>query len=219
MNFIDNFLNKITMYRLVFYYLVALIGIAAIFGAFRILPYNPSRSSSRCSSSYAHVYSLTPSSQNFPRPRECRICLHHGVHPDAHHLPHLAQTPGNRALARLRHRPRLHHCASFFAMASKYILAVHRKHIFNPAAIAVVATGFALSQYASWWVGGNLTLSRSSSQAASSFVRKIQRFDLVLTFFRRWHRKHLLTNVGFDPAHNYRKGAHRTLPSSSSASS
>ena len=41
MNFIDRFLNNITMYRLVMYYLMILLAIAAIFGAFGILPYNP----------------------------------------------------------------------------------------------------------------------------------------------------------------------------------
>ena len=37
-NFIDQFLNRITMYRLVFYFLVALLAIAVFFGAAGILP-------------------------------------------------------------------------------------------------------------------------------------------------------------------------------------
>ena len=41
MTFIDNLLNKITMYRLVLYVLAALALIAAVFGAFHILPYDP----------------------------------------------------------------------------------------------------------------------------------------------------------------------------------
>ena len=41
MNFIDRFLNNITMYRLVMYYLIILLAIAAIFGAVGILPYSP----------------------------------------------------------------------------------------------------------------------------------------------------------------------------------
>lgn len=43
--------------------------------------------------------------------------------------------------------------AAILAMASKYILTLRNTHIFNPAAIAVVATGFALGEQASWWVG------------------------------------------------------------------
>lgn len=44
--------------------------------------------------------------------------------------------------------------AAFFATASKYILAVRGKHVFNPAAIGVVAVSlFGLSSgYATWWV-------------------------------------------------------------------
>jgi ferredoxin-NADP reductase len=43
--------------------------------------------------------------------------------------------------------------AAILAMASKYILALNKKHLFNPAAIAVVITSFALGESASWWVG------------------------------------------------------------------
>ena len=43
--------------------------------------------------------------------------------------------------------------ASGLAIASKYILTVREKHIFNPAAIAVVLTALGPRQNASWWVG------------------------------------------------------------------
>ncbi len=43
--------------------------------------------------------------------------------------------------------------AAILAMSSKYILAFNKKHLFNPAAIAVVITSFALGESASWWVG------------------------------------------------------------------
>jgi ferredoxin-NADP reductase len=42
--------------------------------------------------------------------------------------------------------------AAILAMASKYLLALNRKHLFNPAAIAAVITAFALGESASWWV-------------------------------------------------------------------
>src|SRR5579884_643554 len=42
---------------------------------------------------------------------------------------------------------------AILAMASKYILALSGKHVFNPAAIAAVIASFALGQSASWWVG------------------------------------------------------------------
>ncbi len=43
--------------------------------------------------------------------------------------------------------------AAILAMASKYILALHNKHLFNPAAISAVIIGYALQDPASWWVG------------------------------------------------------------------
>ncbi len=44
------------------------------------------------------------------------------------------------------------------AMASKYLLAFRGKHIFNPAAIAVVLTGIVGALYAIWWVATPLLL-------------------------------------------------------------
>lgn len=43
--------------------------------------------------------------------------------------------------------------AAVLAMSSKYILSLHNRHIFNPAAIAAVIIGFALNDPASWWIG------------------------------------------------------------------
>ncbi len=71
--------------------------------------------------------------------------------------------------------------ASVFAMASKYVLAVGKKHIFNPAAFGVALTALAFNQYASWWIG---TLCMLPLVAISGFLitRKIKRWDLVLSF-------------------------------------
>src|SRR5213080_1318458 len=41
--------------------------------------------------------------------------------------------------------------AAILATSSKYILSLNNKHRFNPAAIAVVLTSFALGESASWW--------------------------------------------------------------------
>jgi ferredoxin-NADP reductase len=43
--------------------------------------------------------------------------------------------------------------AAILAMSSKYVLSLYNKHLFNPAAIAVVITAFTLRESASWWVG------------------------------------------------------------------
>ncbi|HLJ81467.1 MAG TPA: RnfABCDGE type electron transport complex subunit D, partial [Ktedonobacterales bacterium] len=43
--------------------------------------------------------------------------------------------------------------AAILAMSSKYVLALRARHLFNPAAIAVVITSLALGEPASWWIG------------------------------------------------------------------
>jgi glycine betaine catabolism B len=43
---------------------------------------------------------------------------------------------------------------SFMAMASKYLLAYKKRHIFNPAAFGVLASALITQIGASWWIGG-----------------------------------------------------------------
>jgi ferredoxin-NADP reductase len=43
------------------------------------------------------------------------------------------------------------------AMGSKYIIVYRKRHIFNPAAFAVVVTALTIGQAASWWVGSIYT--------------------------------------------------------------
>lgn len=71
--------------------------------------------------------------------------------------------------------------AAAIAMASKYIIAVKGKHIFNPAAVAVAITGVAVGQFASWWVGSAAML---AFVAVGGFfvIRKVQRVDAVMSF-------------------------------------
>ena len=71
--------------------------------------------------------------------------------------------------------------AAAWAMASKFILAIGKKHIMNPAAFAVALTAFAIGQSASWWVG---TFYMAPFVAIGGFlvVRKIRRADMVGSF-------------------------------------
>jgi ferredoxin-NADP reductase/Na+-transporting NADH:ubiquinone oxidoreductase subunit NqrB len=72
--------------------------------------------------------------------------------------------------------------ASGLAMASKYILTIRKKHIFNPAAIAVALTALGPRQSASWWVGATALLPFVLI-GGILLVRKIHRGRMVLTFF------------------------------------
>ncbi|MBI5613772.1 RnfABCDGE type electron transport complex subunit D [Candidatus Gottesmanbacteria bacterium] len=71
--------------------------------------------------------------------------------------------------------------ASVLSIASKYIFAVKRKHLFNPAAMGVVLTAIGAGESASWWVG---TLSMIPVVVFGGYliVRKIKREDLVFSF-------------------------------------
>ncbi len=70
---------------------------------------------------------------------------------------------------------------SVLAVASKYILALHNKHIFNPAAVAVAITAYLLNQSASWWVG-NGALFPFVMICGFLIVKKLRRFQLVGSF-------------------------------------
>ncbi len=72
--------------------------------------------------------------------------------------------------------------ASVLAMSSKYILAIGKKHVFNPAAIAVALCAYGLGQSASWWVG-TAWMMPVVIIGGILIVRKIQRVELVLSFF------------------------------------
>lgn len=71
---------------------------------------------------------------------------------------------------------------ALFAVASKFVLSIERKHIFNPAAFAVAVSVLAFGTSATWWVGGNTALLLPALLGVV-IVYKIRRFDLVIAFF------------------------------------
>lgn len=174
MNYIDSLLNRITMYRLVLYYLIALLGAAFAFSFVGWVPVDPQ----------ALVFSaalilITSVAANwlFARVFEAQANVE-SVYITALILALIispttaANTAGVGFLI----------FASVWASASKYIFAIGKKHIFNPAAFAVALTGLVLAQSATWWVGGNLALLPLVLVGGLLLVRKLQRFDMVLSF-------------------------------------
>jgi ferredoxin-NADP reductase len=71
---------------------------------------------------------------------------------------------------------------SGLSMASKYILTINRKHIFNPAAIGIVLTALGPHQDASWWVGTAVMLP-FVLLGGIIITRKIRRSRMILSFF------------------------------------
>ena len=174
MNFIDNILNRITMYRLVLYYLVALVLAAFVFGFFGMLPYDPT------AIAFSTVLILAVcwvTNWVFAKIFEAATNIE-SVYITALILV-LIITP---VTATDHNGVGFLIFASVWAMASKYIFAIGKKHIFNPAAFAVALTALVLNEPATWWVGGNLALMPFVVVGGLLIVRKIQRFDLVASF-------------------------------------
>jgi ferredoxin-NADP reductase len=162
------------MYRLVLYYLVVLIFAAFVFGFFGILPYDPT---ALAFSTLLIIIVCFATNWIFARTFEAATNIE-SVYITALILA-LIITPVTAA----------DHAgvgflifASVWAMASKYLFAIGKKHIFNPAAFAVALTAFVINEPATWWVGGNLALLPFVLVGGLLLVRKLQRFDLVASF-------------------------------------
>ncbi len=171
MNIIDNFLDKITMYRLVLYELIVYLSVAAIFGALGIIHFNPVSIilsalflTAVClitNEIFARVFGAPVNIESAYITALILACIISPIH-SFHDLPFLGWT-------------------GVIAMASKYILAIGKKHIFNPVAIAVVLTSFGLNSSASWWMG-DLQMLPVILIGGYLIVRKIEREDLVISF-------------------------------------
>ncbi len=71
--------------------------------------------------------------------------------------------------------------AGIIAMLSKYVFAIHKKHIFNPAAISAVILGLLGFGNEIWWVGSAILLPFVLVMGLL-IVRKVRKFSMVLTF-------------------------------------
>lgn len=175
--FLDDFLNNITMYRLVLYYLIALLVAAVVMCFTKILPYDPANL-------LLSILFLV-----------CVCGVTNSIFANTFKVPANVESAYISALilaliitpAISTHDLFFLAWAGIWAMASKYILAINRKHIFNPVAFAVALTALTINQTASWWVGNGPMLP-FVLVGGLLIVKKLRRFDLVWTF--------LLTSVG-----------------------
>lgn len=171
---VDRFLDHLTMYRLVLYYLLAMLAAAFVLGFFGIVPHDPTAIAfsavligSVCWASneiFARVFRVPANGESVHITALILILILDPVT--------ASDARGVGVLI----------CAAVWAMASKYIFAVRGQHIFNPAAVAVALTALLLDHPASWWVGGNLPLLPVVLVGGLLMVRKLRRFDLVAVF-------------------------------------
>ncbi len=174
--FIDDFLNTTTMYRLVLYYLLLLVCVALGFSFFGILPYAPiALIVSTIFIVAVSVITNTIFSRVFNAPANIE-----SVYISALILVLIITPP---QISDYQTFLSLALWASVWAMASKYIIAIGKRHIFNPVAFAVALTALTINQSASWWGGGNLPMLPFIILGGILIVTKIRRFDMVASFF------------------------------------
>lgn len=143
---VDYLLDRLTMYRLVFYYLLVLVAAATVFSWFNVLHFSPLHVVA--SATYIFVICWLTNkifAWGFDVPANIEstyiTALILALIITPYHVPHdlLFLT-----------------AASGLAVSSKYILAIRGRHIFNPAALAVALTALGAHQAASWWVGASV---------------------------------------------------------------
>lgn len=168
---IDDFLNSITMYRLMLYFLLVLLGLAAVLAFFNLLPF--SLISLIFSTAFLIVVSWTTNkifAKIFSSPTNLESVYITAL------ILSLIITPINS----LSQMPYLT-AAGILAISSKYILAIKKKHIFNPAAAGVFLTFLIFKFGASWWIGNSYMLIPVLI-GGLLVVRKIHRFGMVISF-------------------------------------
>ncbi|WP_027169486.1 RnfABCDGE type electron transport complex subunit D [Mesorhizobium sp. WSM3224] len=171
---LDRLLDHITMYRLVLYYLVALLSAAFVLGFLSLVPHRPIELAfttalvlATCwiaNKVFARIFEVPANSESvYITALILALILDPVAAADAKAI-------GAAAFA------------SVWAISSKYILAVGRKHLFNPAALGVALTALLLDRPATWWVGGSVWLLPLVLVGGALVVRKLRRLDLVATF-------------------------------------
>jgi ferredoxin-NADP reductase len=172
--YIDRLIDRTTMYRVVLYYLSALLGCAFLLGMARATAVDPTAlvfsavlilaASLGANWVFARVFNAVPNRESaFITALILALILD----------PVTATNLAGVGLLLF---------ASVWAMASKYILTARRRHIFNPAALGVALPGLLLNQPASWWVSTIPWLLPVILIGGIVLVHKLRRFDLILAF-------------------------------------
>lgn len=168
---IDELLNKITMYHLLFYYLIFLEAAAVGLSFLGILRYDPLAvlfdglflfgACIAINKVFSFIFKA-PSNRDSSYITALILAL----------IISPTSTPRGFLFLAI---------AALLATASKYLLTFNKRHIFNPAAIAVVLTSLTAGDSASWWVGSTAMLP-FVLLGGILVIRKVRTTRLVLTF-------------------------------------
>lgn len=172
---IDNFLNQITMYRLILYYLTALWLVALVASYFGVLSFGP------LALLFSTVILIVVSwLVNWLCAAFLKVQLNvESVYITAFILALIITPPQANHYSAII--PFLFWVA-VWAAASKYIFNFNNKHIFNPTAVAVVITSITMNQSASWWIG-TAWLLPFVLVGGLLVIRKVRKFDAVIGFW------------------------------------
>ena len=171
MSYVDNFLNKITMYKLVLYSLQALAGLSIIFGFLGIISYS---GVSLILSAFTITVVCYLTNLFFAKIYDVQTNVESSS--ITAFILFFVLSPLS-SFADLR----IYILVGILAMASKYILSIKKKHIFNPAGVAVFIVGLFGSGVGFWWVGG-VSLFLPVLIVGILVLRKLKRFELFLAF-------------------------------------
>jgi ferredoxin-NADP reductase len=170
-NSFDSFLNGVTMYRLALYVLLGQLAIALGLATFGLLPFSPLA----LILSTAFLLLLCWAANTL-------LARAFGVPSNIESASITAlilalifdapKAPGDLVYLGW---------VAILAMASKYLLALNKKHLFNPAAVAAVIVGFVVGQPASWWVGTPSMLP-AMLIGGVLLVRKVRQEGMVASF-------------------------------------
>ncbi|MFZ2523179.1 MAG: RnfABCDGE type electron transport complex subunit D [Minisyncoccia bacterium] len=171
MKYIDNFLNKITMYRLVLYGLSVLVFISIVMRFLGYLFFSPVgillTLAVMCISCYLSN-------------RLIAFLLNAQINVESAWITALLLTLIVWPIKSLSDVG-VYMLIAFVAMASKYFLAINKKHLFNPVAIALVLAGLVGNGSGVWWVGNSMMI---FPVAILGFLilRKTKRFEMFGAF-------------------------------------
>ena len=171
---LDRFIDRITMYRLVLWYLVGLVLAAMLLGALHLIAVDPVALALStvlvlaggwlANQIFARIFGAIPNIESVYITGLIIVLI---MDPAP-----LGELSAAGAIV----------FASAWAMASKFIFSLRRRHIFNPAAIGVALPALLLDHPATWWVSGQVWLMPLVIVGGLLIVRKLRRFDLVLAF-------------------------------------
>lgn len=168
---VESLIAKITMNRLVLYYLVVLLFVSVVFSASSMLPYDPGDIISSvlfllmvCYVANAVLARIFRVRYNYESTLITAIILSLIIGPVS-----LAENFFFLTIV------------GIVAVLSKYLLAIRKRHIFNPAGFAVLFAGMFMTQGASWWIGNSL-MQPFIVIGGLLVAYKVRRMRLVVSF-------------------------------------